>query len=67
MDPLGQISRDFLKQQRSKHLKIALVLGKDFKKQGMKADQVEEMLYANEGFDSDVIAEVVSTLFGRKK
>lgn len=67
MDPLGRISREFLKQQRAKDLKTALMLGKDLKKQGMRSEQVEEMLYANDGFDPDVIDEAIGTLFGRSK
>lgn len=66
MDPLGKISREFLKQQRAKELKTATVLAKGLKSEGMKTEHVEEMLYAN-GFDADVIDEAMSMLSGRKK
>ena len=66
MDPLGRITREYLKQQRTKELKTAIVLAKDLKREGMKTEQVEEMLYAN-GFDADVIDEAMSMLSGRKK
>jgi len=64
MDPLGQTVRDFLQSYRERKVRTALTLAKDFRKQGMTSDQVEEMLYSGD-FEKDIIDEVLRELYAR--
>lgn len=61
MDPLGKIAREFLKQAHANQVRNALALSREFRKEGMNLNQVEEMLYAS-GFDEEVINDTLNRL-----
>lgn len=61
MDPLGNVVRDFLKKQHADNVRNAMALASELRDEGMKDDQIEEMLYSSE-FESDVIVEAMSNM-----
>lgn len=66
MDPLGNAIRDFLKQTHAASVRNAVSLAMEFQDEGMKQDQIEEMLYSS-GFESDVIAEALDSIPSKKR
>lgn len=62
MDPLGNVVREFMRQQREANVRTAMSLAKDFRKGGMSKAQTEEML-CSAGIDTDVIEEVLRKAF----
>lgn len=61
MDPLGNAIRDFLKQTHATSVRNAVSLAMEFQDEGMKHDQIEEMLYSS-GFDVDIVAEALDSI-----
>jgi len=61
MDILGKVVRDYLKQAHDKEVKQAYVIAKDFKKDGLNASEIEELLYSS-GYDATVIEEALKSL-----
>lgn len=66
MDPLGNVVREFVRQQREDNVRTATSLAKDFRKGGMSKAQAEEML-CSAGIDSDVIEEALRKAFGPRR
>lgn len=65
MDPLGNVVREFMRQQRDDNLRTAMSLAKDFRKSGMNKADAEEML-ASAGVDPDVVTEALQRVFETK-
>jgi hypothetical protein len=66
MDPLGDVVRQFLSQQREDTVKTAVTLAADLRKESMNRDQAEEMLYGA-GYESEVVDEAIKRVFDDKK
>ena len=66
MDPLGNVVRGFLKAAHASNVRNATNLALEFLKEGMRNDQIEEMLYAGD-FEQDVIAAAMASLPDKKK
>lgn len=62
MDPLGDVVRQFLSQQREDTVKTASGLAGDLCQDGMSRDQAEEMLYGA-GYESEIVEEAIKRSF----
>lgn len=63
MDPLGNVVREFMRQQREDNVRTAMSLANNFRKGGMNKAQTDEML-CSAGIDDDVIEETLRKVFG---
>ena len=61
MDILGSVIRECMKRAHEKEVKQAYVIAKDFKEEGLKIAEIEEMLFSS-GYDEAIIQEAMRLL-----
>ena len=61
MDIFGNVIREFMKQAHEKEVRQAYVIARDFKKDGLKTSEIEELLFSS-GYEQGVIEEALRML-----
>lgn len=61
MDILGNVVRECIRRAHEKEVKQVYVIAKDFKKDGLNFNEIEEMLFSS-GYEDGVIQETLRML-----
>jgi hypothetical protein len=61
MDIFGNVIRECMRRAHEQEVKQAYVIAKDFKKDGLKIAEIEEMLYSS-GYDQTTVEEALKML-----